>query len=122
MELQEWSPRARYTCRRMNEEMNVSPVELCVGILARENSCEVAILDASGVPEPFGFPASPLGREALRVCLAGQHRPVRLAVSGNAAMGMAFAVGPAENCNIYLVAGGVADHPVALVRYALRAL
>lgn len=106
----------------MNEEMTVIPDELCVGIVASENACEVAELDASGVPEAVGFPTSPLGRAALRVYLAGQDRPLRLAVSGDAAMGMAFAVGPTANCNTYIVAPGVADHPVALARYAARAV
>ncbi len=112
----------RYVCHPMKEEMNVSPADLCIGIVACKNTCEVATLDASGTPEHVGFPVSQLGRAALRVFLAGQSRPLRLAVSGDAAMGLAFAVGPAERCNIYIVARGVADHPVALARYASRAV
>ncbi len=100
----------------------MSPADLCVGVVACKSTCEVATLDASGAPEHVRFPVSQLGRAALRVFLAGQSRPLRLAVSGDAAMGLAFAVGPAERCDIYIVAGRVADHPVALARYAARAL
>ncbi|MBL8453922.1 MAG: hypothetical protein JNK97_14350 [Zoogloea sp.] len=100
----------------------MSPADLCIGIVACENTCEVATLDASGAPERVGFPVSQLGRAALRVFLAGQSRPLRLAVSGDAAMGLAFAVGPAAGCDIYIVARGVADHPADLARYASRAL
>jgi hypothetical protein len=102
--------------------MNVNPADLCIGIIARQNTCEIATLDAHGAPEHFRFPVSPMGREALRVFLAGQNRPLRLAVAGDAAMGFAFAVGPSAQCNVYIVALNVADHPVALARYALRAL
>lgn len=104
------------------KEMNVNPADLCIGIIASRNLCEVATLDAEGTPELFGFPTSLIGREALRVFLAGQNRPLRLAVAGDAAMGFAFAVGPSAQCNVYIVALGVADHPVALARYASRAL
>jgi len=48
----------RYVCHPMKEEMNVSPADLCIGIVARKNTCEVATLDASGTPEHVGFPVS----------------------------------------------------------------
>ena len=102
--------------------MKVNPVDLCIGILAGTNTCEIATLDAAGAPERFGFPTSPMGQAALRVFLAGQNRPLRLAVSGDAAMGFAFAVGPTAQCNVYIVAPSVANHPVALARYAARSL
>lgn len=100
----------------------MKPADLCVGILTHENGCEIATLDAPDSPEPFRFPASPMGRDTLKVFLAGQRRPLWLAVSGTGAMDLAFAIDPAAPCNTYIVAQGVADDPVALARYASRAV
>ncbi|KAB2970210.1 hypothetical protein [Zoogloea sp.] len=99
----------------------MKPIDLCIGIAVREGGYEVATLEAGGVPASYGFPPSALGQAVLKVFLAGQERHLRLAISGDAAMGCALSLGGGGDRDVYIVARRVADQAAELARYASRA-
>ncbi len=64
------------------------------------------------------FAGMPKGRILVALRLALMNAVLTIGT----AVGFAFAVGPAAQCNVYIVAPSVANHPVALARYAARSL
>lgn len=98
----------------------MKPVDLCIGIAVRKGCYEVATLGADGVLASYGFPLSALGQAILKVFLAGQGRHLRLAISGDAAMGCALSLGGGGGRDVYIVARRVADQAAELARYAAR--
>lgn len=82
---------------------------------------EIATLDGEHI-ESLSLPASPYGIDLLKARLAGLQKPVRLAVSGTAALGLALALGQGPVTEVFIVSSAVADQPVALAQYAERAI
>ncbi|WP_079436066.1 hypothetical protein [Zoogloea sp. LCSB751] len=102
--------------------MKINPAELCIGIVVRNRAYAVATPGTDNAANTIGFPGSQLGRETLRVFLAGQECPVRLAVAGDGAIGVALAISPTAQCNVYILDAKPGAHPARLASYASRAL
>jgi hypothetical protein len=82
---------------------------------------EISTLDKGRV-QLLTLPASAQGVATLKARLRALSQPIRLAISGSAALGLALALSQMPLSDVYIVAASVADQPVALARYAGRAI
>lgn len=95
---------------------------LCVGICSTDEHLEVAALESGQATATMTFSASPMGLAALRGFLGNYPDPVRLAVSGAAALSVALALGDTPQREVFIVAPIVAQQALALAHYAERAI
>jgi hypothetical protein len=93
---------------------------LCIGIASNDDVLALAALVAGRSAVVACFPASGLGIEAIKGFLAAHDEPVRLAVSGAAALTLALALGNAPGRETFIVSSAVADQAGALARFAAR--
>jgi hypothetical protein len=96
--------------------------DLCIGIVVKKKSLEIAALAPGKPAVAMQFPASCMGIEALKIFLTSHDGHVRLAVAGVAALGLALALGNAPGRETFIVSCAVADQAVALARYAEHAV
>ncbi len=96
--------------------------DLCIGIASRNEGLEIALHERGRPGAAATFAATELGLATLKVFLAGAGNPVRLAVSGAAALTIALALGNSPRCEICIVSPAIADHAVALAQYAGRSI
>jgi hypothetical protein len=94
---------------------------ISVGIMVRNNILEVAAIELGKATAAIAFPDTRMGREALKGFLASRHCSIRLAVAGAASLGVALALGNFSGREVFIVSSAVADHAVALARYAKHA-
>jgi hypothetical protein len=94
--------------------------DLCIGIASKDGSLALAALEAGRPAVEVNFPATGMGVEAIKIILADFQQPVRLAVTGAAALSLALALGGGPGRETFIVSSAVADQPVALARYAGR--
>ena len=99
--------------------MNVSS-DLCIGISSKNEVLELAALEQGRPAVAANFPATEIGLEAIKVFLAGSANPVRLAVTGVAALSVALALGNSLQREVFIVSAATADQPLALAQYAMR--
>jgi 2-keto-3-deoxy-6-phosphogluconate aldolase len=99
----------------MKENMNS---DLCIGIASRKEAYEVAAMETGKTTVLMRFPATKMGREAIKSFLAGYGRSLRLAVAGGAALNLALALRSSSVGETFIVSTAVADQAVALARYA----
>ena len=92
--------------------------DLCIGIASKKEAYEVAAMEPGKATVVMKFPATKMGREAIKGFLTGYGRSVRLAVAGGAALNLALALGNSSCGEIFIVSTAVADQAVALARYA----
>ena len=95
--------------------------DLCMGIFLTQDAMEISTLD-KGRMQLLTLPASAQGVATLKARLSALSRPIRLAISGSAALGLALALSQMPLSDVYIVTASVADQPLALARYAGRAL
>lgn len=96
--------------------------DLCIGIASKNDSLEIAALEPGKLAVVRNFPATGMGAEGIRVFLSGYgQQPVRLAVSGVAALSLALSLGNACGSETFIVSSSIADQAVALARYAEHA-
>jgi hypothetical protein len=95
--------------------------DLSVGIIARNNMLEVAVVKLGKVTAAITFPDTHMGLEALKGFLASHRCSIRLAVAGAASLGVALAVGNFSGREAFILSLAVADQAVALARYAEHA-
>jgi hypothetical protein len=95
---------------------------LCIGIASSNDVLALAALGAGRQAVVTHFPASGIGIEAIKGFLAANDEPVRLAVTGAAALAIALALGNAPGRETFIVSSAVADEAVALAHFALRAV
>ena len=92
--------------------------DLYIGIISKNDSIEVASREAGKNAISMTFPATGMGIEALRLFLASQGNPVRLAVAGVAALSTALALGNVPFRETFIVSSCVATQAADLARYA----
>lgn len=99
--------------------MNVNPrPNLCIGIASTNETYEVVALKQGEPAAVMQFPSGRNGVEAIKRFLAGCSNPVRLAIAGVTAVGLAMALGDAPRRETYIVSPSVADRAAALAHYA----
>ncbi len=96
--------------------------ELCIGIASKDGSLALATLESGRPAVEVNFPATEMGVEAIKIFLANCSEPVRLAVTGAAALSLALALGNGPGRETFIVSSAVADQPIALAHYAGRML
>ena len=96
--------------------------ELCIGIASKDGSLALATLESGRHALEVDFPATQMGVEAIKIFLVNCREPVRLAVTGAAAVSLALALGHGPGRETFIVSSAVADQPTALARYAGHAL
>jgi len=92
--------------------------QLCIGIASKDGSLALATLESGRPAVEVNFPATEIGVEAIKLFLANRREPVRLAVTGAAALSLALALGNLPGRETFIVSSAVADQPIALARYA----
>jgi len=92
--------------------------DLCIGIAARNDAYEIAALENGRTMRVLKFPATRLSVEAIRGFLRAHAKPVRLAVTGAAAVSLALALGDVPGCETFIVASSIASQAPALAHYA----
>lgn len=95
--------------------------DLCVGIASTKESLEVAALEPGKAAVVMKFPATGMGVEGIRIFLSGYTNPVRMAVTGVAAVGLALTLGNVCGRETFIVSSAISDQAVALARYAEHA-
>jgi len=95
--------------------------DLCIGIASRKDSYEMVAIENGKTTRVLRFPATRLGVEAIRGFLTAHARPVRLAVAGAAAVGLALTLGDVPGRESFIVASNIANEAPALAHYAGRA-
>jgi len=95
--------------------------DLCIGIAATGNSLEIAALAPGKAAVVMTFPANGIGVEGIRAFLSAHRAPLRIAVAGVAALGLALSLGNVCGRETFIVSAAVADQAVALARYAEHA-
>lgn len=95
---------------------------LCVGICSVGDQLEVAAVESGRATTTLRFSASPIGLAAIRAFLTSYATPVRLAVSGAAALSVALALGDTPQREVFIVAASLSPHAPALAHYAERAI
>lgn len=95
---------------------------LYVGIVAGNDTLKVAARHAGNVLAAADFPANVAGREALRLYLSSCGIPVRLAVAGAAALGIALFLGNAPRFETFIISKGHLNHAAELARIAEYAI
>lgn len=95
---------------------------LCMGICSVGEQLEVAAMDSGRATATMVFAASPMGLAAIRGFLSSYAAPVRLAVSGAAALSVALALGDAPQREVFIVAAAPAPQALTLAHYAERAI
>jgi len=105
----------------MTEEVMKSS-DLCLGIASTKGSLAVAAVEAGRPVVELSFPAGRMGVEAIKGFLADYRHPVRLAVAGGAALGVALALGDGPGRETFIVSSATAGEPVALAHFAGRAI
>lgn len=96
--------------------------DLYIGIISKSDTLEVATRESGKTSITMTFPATGMGVEALRQFLTNHGNPVRLAVAGAAALGVAFALGNVPIRETFIVSSAVATQAVDLARYAEHAV
>ena len=96
--------------------------DLCIGIVAKPDVLEIAALEPRRSVVVTQFPATVMGLAALIGFMAGYETTVRLAISGVAALSVAFAIGKTPHLEVFIVSAAVADQPTALAQYAERSI
>jgi hypothetical protein len=96
--------------------------DLCIGICSRNENLEIAAMEAGRLGAILNFPATEMGLEAIKAFLAGYENPVRLAVSGVAALSVAISLGAGPRSQVFIVSPSIADHSTALAQYAERSI
>jgi len=92
--------------------------DLCIGIASNNDVLEIAALRFGRAEAATTFPATEMGLEGIKIFLAGYENPVRLAVTGVAALSIALALGSVTQREVFIVAPGIANQPGALAQYA----
>lgn len=95
--------------------------DLCIGIASTKDSLELAALEPGKAAVVMKFPATGMGIEGIRVFLSGYGNPVRMAVAGAAALGLALNLGNVCGRETFIVSPSIADQAIALARYAEHA-
>ena len=91
---------------------------LCIGIRSKDGSLALASLKPGRAAVEVNFPATDMGLEAIKIFLADLCSPVRLAVTGTAAVSLALILGNLPGRETFIVSSAVADQPTALAHYA----
>jgi len=102
----------------VKENMNS---DLCIGIASTNESLEIAALEPGKAAVVMKFPATGMGVEGIRIFLSGYANPVRMAVTGVAAVSLALTLGNVCGRETFIVSPTIADQAVALARYAEHA-
>ena len=95
---------------------------LYIGIVSKRNMLEIATRESGKTASTMTFPATGMGIEALRHFLAGRSNPVRLAVTGAAALSVALALGNVPFRETFIVSSTIATQAEDLARYAEHAV
>jgi hypothetical protein len=95
---------------------------LYIGIVSKKSMLEIATRESSKTASTMTFPATGMGIEALRHFLASHGNPVRMAVAGAAALGIALALGNVPLRETFIVSSAVATQAADLARYAEHAV
>jgi len=103
---------------KVKENMNS---DLCIGIASTSQSLEIAALESGKAAVVTKFPATGMGVEGIRIFLSGYENPVRMAVTGVAAVSLALTLGNVCGRETFIVSSTIADQAVALARYAEHA-
>lgn len=96
--------------------------DLCIGISSKDSVLEIAALKSGQPGLAMIFPATGMGLEAIKIFLAGYGNPVRLAVTGVAALTVALTLGDITRYEVFIVSPTIASQPVALAQYAQHAV
>jgi hypothetical protein len=91
---------------------------LYIGIISKRDTLEVATRESGRASMMMTFPATGMGVEALQQFLNSCGNPVRLAVTGVAALRVALALGNVPFRETFIVSSAVASRAVDLARYA----
>lgn len=92
--------------------------DLCIGIASSREALEIAVLEPGKAVVAMRFPATGTGVEGIRLFLSGYGRPLRMAVAGVAALGLALSLGNVCGRETFIVSSAVASRAEALARYA----
>src|ERR1035437_5271828 len=92
--------------------------DLCIGIASRNGNYEIATLEHGKTSVVMKFPATRMGIEAIRGFLSCYASPVRLAVTGVAALSLALALGNVPGRETFIVSSTIANQATALAHYA----
>ena len=95
---------------------------LYVGIVSKIDTLEVVTRESGKTAKTTIFPATGMGVEALRQFLANHGSPVRLAVTGAAALSIALALGNVPFRETFIVSSAVATQSLDLAHYAEHAV
>jgi hypothetical protein len=92
--------------------------QLCIGMASKDGSLALATLESGRPAAEVNFPATEMGVQAIKLFLANCREPVRLAVTGAAALSLALALGNLPGRETFIVSSAVNAQPIALARYA----
>src|ERR1035437_8227884 len=92
--------------------------DLHIGIASRNGTFEIAALENGKISVVMRFPATAMGVEAIRGFLSSHTHPVRLAVTGVAAVSLALALGSVPGRETFIVSSTIANQAVALAHFA----
>jgi len=96
--------------------------DLCIGICSSDELLELTAIESGRPSVTMNFPATGIGFEAIKSFLAGYGDPVKLAVSGVAALGVALSLGVGPHSEVFIVSSAIASHSMALAHYAERSI
>ena len=92
--------------------------DLCIGIASKNDVFEIAAVRFGRAEVATTFPATEMALEGIKIFLAGYEKPVRLAVTGVAALSIALTLGNVTQREVFIVSPAVANQPGALAQYA----
>ena len=94
--------------------------KLCIGIASKGGSLALATFEAGHPAVEVRFPANEIGLRAIRIFLESCRQPVRLAVTGAAALSVALALGDGLGRETLIASSALADQPLALAHFVER--
>jgi hypothetical protein len=113
--------RAECSVNRASEALSVEVkmnADLCIGIASRNDTYEIATVELGKTSVVIKFPATRMGIEAIRGFLCCYADPVRLAVTGVAALSLALALGNGPGRETFIVSSAIANQATVLAHYA----